>query len=450
MTPGTTRTAGRHAPRMLVSLVRSEVFPSLLLVAATASALALANSPWAHAFEQLWETPLRLQLGGLAFSKPVHHWINDGLMVLFFFFVGLEIKHEMLDGQLRSPRQAALPIAAAVGGMVLPAAFYATTVALHGDAAAARGWGIPMATDIAFALGVLALLGPRVPPGLKVLLAALAIADDLGAVFVIAVFYTDAVHWPFLLAALGIVLLSFALNRLGVRKTWPYVVCGLLLWLLFLQSGVHATIAGVALAMTIPARRQLDETLFSRRARELLDAFDRDADPTPRTNNQQLAHVRELQDHAVAVQAPLQRMEHALGPFVSHVVVPLFALANAGVAFADGFDLHAAAAQGVVIGLCAGKPLGVLLACALGVRLLRLPLPPGVTWRHLHGAAWLAGIGFTMSLFVDGLAFPAHSPAFGAAKLAIMIASAVAGTVGFLLLRWAPAPAAVAPDAASP
>lgn len=426
---------GRGSP--LSRLVQSAAFPGLLLVSAAAVAIAAANSPWAHAYAELWETPLVLQLGELRIGKPVQHWINDGLMVLFFFFVGLEIKREILDGELQSLRQAALPIAAALGGMLVPALIYRATVAVHGDSAAAVGWGIPMATDIAFALGVLALLGRRVPTGLKVFLATLAIVDDLGAVCVIAVFYTEAIHWSYLYAGLGIVALSWATNRLGVRRTWPYVVYGLLLWALFLQSGVHATIAGVLLALTIPARRALDEKLFSARARELLDDFDRTADPTPRTNSQQLDSVRELLRHAEDVQAPLQRLEHQLAPIVAHAIMPLFALANAGVALHGFADVTAAAAQGVFLGLCIGKPLGVLMAAFVAVRWLRCPLPSGVTFAHLHGAAWLAGIGFTMALFVDGLAFPDHGPSFAAAKTAILAASVTTGTVGYWLLRRA-------------
>jgi NhaA family Na+:H+ antiporter len=293
-----------------------------------------------------------------------------------------------------------------------------------------------MATDIAFALGVLVLLGRAVPPALKVFLATLAIVDDLGAVLVIAVFYTAAIAWPFLLAAFGIVAVSWLANRLGVRRTAPYAVFGLLIWFLFLKSGVHATIAGVLLAFTVPARRQLDEREFSRRGRELLDRFDHVADPTPRTNAGQLEVVHELQGHAEAVQAPLQRMEHGLQPLVALLILPLFALANAGVEIRHGAGSVPShpAAQGVFLGLLLGKPAGVLLASWLAVRFLKSPLPEGTTWSQLHGAGWLAGIGFTMSLFVAGLAFPGDAPAFPAAKVAILAASAVAGTVGFLVL----------------
>ncbi|MBL8754579.1 MAG: Na+/H+ antiporter NhaA, partial [Planctomycetes bacterium] len=382
-------------------------------------------------------TAFSIRLGEQQIEKSVAHWISDGLMVVFFFFVGLEIKHEVLDGQLRSLRQAALPVAAALGGMIVPAALYAATVAVDGAPGARIGWGIPMATDIAFALGILALLGDRVPPALKVFLASLAIADDLGAVLVIAVFYTERIAWGFLAAGAGVVVLSWLSNRLGVRRTWPYVAYGLVLGALFLSSGVHATIAGVLLALTVPARRALDETWFAHRGRELLQEFERVGKPDPLTHPEQLHVLHELQRHATDVQAPLQRMVHALHPLIAHFVVPVFALANAGVDLRGtlGDALAHPAAHGVFVGLVFGKPIGVLVATFVAHRLLRSPLPEGCTWRHVHGVAWLAGIGFTMSLFIDGLAFRNDAAAFAAAKVAILVASLVAGLVGFLLLR---------------
>ncbi len=431
----------REASSPLTEFLRSEAFPGILLVACAGIAIAVANSPLADTWNHLWHATFAVTLGDATISKSVAHWINDGLMVLFFFFVGLEIKHEVLDGQLQSLRRAALPVAAAIGGMVVPAALYAATVAWHGAPEARPGWGIPMATDIAFALGVLALLGDRVPPGLKIFLATLAIADDLGAVLVIAIFYTDHIAWQYLGLGAAVLAASYATNRLGVRKTWPYVVYGIALWATFLQSGVHATIAGVALALTIPARRRLDEREFTRRGRVLLDEFDRVGDPDPLTNQEQLHIVQELQRHATDVQAPLQRMTHGLHPLVKHFVIPVFALANAGVDVTRGLEdaLHHPAAHGVVVGLMLGKPIGVFLATWLATRLLACTLPEGVTWQHVHGAAWLAGIGFTMSLFVDGLAFAGAPPAFEASKVAILVASFCAGAVGFLLLRRAPA-----------
>ncbi len=419
----------------LARMVRSEAFPGVLLIACTLFAFAAANSPWSAGWQHLWHIDLSVRFGEFAIERSLAHWINDGLMVLFFFFIGLEIKQEVLDGQLQSLRQAALPIAAALGGMVVPAGIYA---AIAGSTPhAASGWGIPMATDIAFALGVLALLGRRVPVGLKVFLASLAIADDLGAVLVIAVFYTDHISWPHLGVGAAVLLASFATSRLGVRKTWPFVIYGLLMWGVFLPSGVHATIAGVLLAFTIPARRRLDEVEFSRRGRQLLDEFDHVGDPDPLTNARQLAVLQQLQRHTTDVQAPLQRMMQGLHPLIAHLIVPVFALANAGVEVAGGLAATAAepAAQGVLFGLLLGKPAGVLLATLLAQRALRCDLPAGVSWRHVHGAAWLAGIGFTMSLFVNSLAFPADSPSYRAAKVAVLAASFLAGGIGYLLLR---------------
>ncbi|MEO6597926.1 MAG: Na+/H+ antiporter NhaA [Planctomycetota bacterium] len=424
----------------LAELARSEAFPGVLLVACAIVAMVAANSPWSEAWHHVWHTPFALRLGDHTIEHTIAHWINDGLMVFFFFFVGLEIKHEVLDGELQTMRQATLPVAAAIGGMVVPAGFYGLVIAWHGPSDASAGWGIPMATDIAFALGVLALLGKRVPVSLKVFLAALAIADDLGAVLVIALFYTDEIAWQFLGLGALVLAASFASNRLGVRKTWPYVVYGLLIWAAFLQSGVHATIAGVALALTVPARRHLDEREFTRRARLLVDTFEETADETPRTNAEQLAVLHDLARHTTDVQAPLQRMEHGLHPFIAHFIMPVFAFANAGIDLSSGFGdavVHPAA-QGVFVGLVLGKPLGVMLACWLAWRFLGSPLPTGTTWRHLHGVAWLAGIGFTMSLFIDSLAFAHSVAAFEAAKVAILGASLCAGVVGFLVLLRAP------------
>ncbi len=428
----------------LAAMVRSQAFPGALLVTCAAAAIVIANSPWADAWHHVWHADFAVTLGGTTIAKSVAHWINDGLMVLFFFFVGLEIKHEVLDGHLQSLQKAALPVAAAIGGMAAPALVYVAVAGASGGGNAMhgvmRGWGIPMATDIAFALGVLALLGKRVPVGLKVFLASLAIADDLGAVLVIALFYTDEIAWQYLGVGVGVLAASYASNRLGVRKTWPYVVYGLVLWVTFLQSGVHATIAGVALALTIPARRALDEREFTARARVLLDEFERAGRPDPLTHPEQLEVVHELQEHAQNVQAPLQRMVHSLHPLIAHFVVPVFALANAGVDVGAGFGaaLSHPAAHGVFFGLLLGKPAGVLLAAWLAHRLFGCQLPAHTTWRHLHGVAWLAGIGFTMSLFLDSLAFAREPAAFEASKVTILAASGIAGLVGFVLLRRLP------------
>jgi NhaA family Na+:H+ antiporter len=366
----------------------------VLLVAATV-ALAWANSAWGASYDRLWELPLTIGVPPLGMTESLHLGINDGLMVVFFLLVGLEIKREVLVGELASIKQAALPLAGAAGGMLVPAAIYAV---FNAGTPALRGWGIPMATDIAFALGVLALLGSRVPTGLKVFLAALAIADDIGAVLVIALFYTAEISAAALAASAGILALLVGCNRAGVRNLWTYGVLGVALWLAVLHSGVHATVAGVLLAMTIPARTRAGEW-----------------------------------DEAAS---PLLALEERLHGPVSFVIMPLFALSNAGlhlnrelvVAFGEPIAL------GVLLGLAVGKPVGITLAGWLVVRGGQATLPAGVDWRRLHGAGWLGGIGFTMSLFIAGLAFT-DPGALAAAKAGILAASFIAGVVGTLVLR---------------
>ena len=407
----------------------------IVLILCTVAALVLANSPWAEAFHRLWTTELGVSAGGFRLAYSLHHWINDGLMAVFFFLVGLEIKREFMIGELASPRRAALPIAAALGGMVVPALIY---TALNAGGPGAAGWGIPMATDIAFALGVLALLGPRVPLGLKVFLAALAIVDDLGAVLVIALFYTAGISW----AALGVAALFLAAmaaaNRLGVRQPWVYLVLGIGLWLAFLYSGVHATVAGVLAAITIPARTRIDTGEFLVRGRALMDEFDRAGTEGEDvlTSQPQQAVIQAMESACEGAQAPLQRIEHDLQGWVAFGIVPLFALANAGVHLPADFAgaLAHPVTLGVILGLVLGKPIGITLFAWLAVRAGVASLPEGVAWRALHGVSWLGGIGFTMSLFIANLAFPGGAMV-DEAKVGILSASILAGGVGWLLLR---------------
>jgi Na+:H+ antiporter, NhaA family len=413
----------------------------LVLLAATAVALAWANSPWAESYHHLWETPLTLGLGGWSVTWTLHHLVNDGLMAVFFFVVGLEIKREMLAGELRTLRSAALPLVAALGGMVVPAAIYAL---VNAGGPGIRGWGVPMATDIAFALGVLALLGDRVPTGLKVFLAALAIVDDIGAVLVIAVFYTGGVAWSALATAAGLVILAAGFNAAGVRRPWAYAAIGLALWAAVLASGVHATVAGVLLAMTIPVRTRLDEAAFLEEARRALDDFDEAAlvtasDPhvSVLTNTGHHTAVEELETLCEHVQPPLIRLEHALHGFVAFAIMPIFALANAGVTL-DGGAIAGAATNpvtlGVVLGLALGKPLGITLFSLGAMRLGLTTAPAGVTTRMLFGAGILGGIGFTMALFIGGLAFE-DAGRLDAAKIGVLAASLLTGVAGWLILR---------------
>jgi Na+:H+ antiporter, NhaA family len=427
---------------LIVMLVRPfqefaarETSGGILLLACTLVALVWANSPWAHQYTALWHTPFTVGLGSLQLSHELHFWVNDALMAVFFFVVGLEIKRELLAGELSSARQAALPILAALGGVVVPALLYTF---LNANGPGARGWGIPMATDIAFAIGVMALLGNRIPLGLKVFLTALAIVDDIAAVLVIAVFYTADLAWGALGVAAFCLLLALAANRLGVRHPLPYALIGAVLWMTVLQSGIHATIAGVLLAFMIPSRTAINQREFLGHGRALLDHFERAAETEPfdiLSDIEQQTAVEALEDACEKVQPPLHRLEYALHPWVTFLIMPLFALANAGVSLSG--DLGKVVAQpitlGVVLGLVFGKPIGVTVASWLAVRLGLASLPANVSWKHIHGAGWLAGIGFTMSLFMTGLAFT-NDAHLTAAKLGILIASVCAGIIGSVIL----------------
>ena len=403
----------------------------VLLLLAAAVAMLLANSSWHTGVEAFWETPLSLSFGGSSFGLTLREWISDGLMAVFFLLVGLEIKSEMLVGELSSLRTASLPLAAALGGMVAPALIY---MAFNRGTAGAPGWGIPTATDIAFALGVLALLGTRVPPALTVFLAALAIADDLGAVLVISLFYGHAPDVAYLLAAAGVFGVLVAANVSGVAWKSIYFGLGIILWYFVLRSGVHSTVAGVLLALTVPARSRIDPARFELEANRLLRDFEiatgEDDRPVLSNGGQQ----RALAAMEVAVedaQPPLAQLRHILHVPVNFWIMSLFALANAGVPLggAGGTSaLMGPVTLGVALGLVVGKPVGILLATWIATR-LGAALPAGATWPSVAGVACLAGIGFTMSLFVSGLAFP-DAALLAQAKLGIVVASLVAGLLG--------------------
>jgi NhaA family Na+:H+ antiporter len=407
---------------------------AVVLLAASVAALLWANSEHAGLYESLRAIPVGVGVGTFGLSKPLLLWINDALMGIFFFVVGLEIKREMLAGDLSSPRKAALPIFAAIGGMIVPAALFAL---LNSEGIGAHGWGIPMATDIAFALGVLALLGERVPLGLKVFLTALAIVDDIGAIVVIAVFYTEDVSILSLILGGLLVGVSALFNVLGVRSAVVYFGIGTLVWLAFLKSGVHATLASVLMAMTIPARTRIDGRGFLERMEALLERLRSTGVPEGGRlldANQQsiLQHI----EHSIdAATAPLQQLEHALVPIVTFLVLPVFALANAGVSASAGLveSLRNPVCLGIVLGLFVGKPVGVLGFAWLATRTGLAALPKGVTWRQIHAVGVLAGIGFTMALFIGGLAY--EDPELqSVSKVGILSASALSSVVGSILL----------------
>jgi NhaA family Na+:H+ antiporter len=368
------------------------------------------------------------------FSRELHFWINDGLMTIFFFVVGLEIKRELLVGELASPRKAALPIVAALGGMLVPAGIYS---ALNVGTVGAPGWGIPMATDIAFAIGVLALLGNRVPLALKIFLVALAIADDIGAVLVIALFYTSEISWISLLFGAGLLAILAEANRTDVRHPLVYIFLGALLWFAFLKSGIHATISGVLLAMMIPARARIDANEFASRGRALLEGFEKAGvrGESILTNGERQEILQSLERACVQAETPMQRLQRALHPWVTFVIMPVFALANAGVTLGGAFSeaLIQPVGLGVMLGLVLGKQIGITLFAWLAVRFHLATMPSRVKWRQIYGAGWLGGIGFTMSLFIANLAF-GESPSLRMAKVGILAASIVAGAVGWLIL----------------
>ncbi len=411
---------------------------AILLLTATVVAVAWANSPWAGFYHHWLHTKLALSIGPFGLNKSISHWINDGLMGLFFFVVGLEIKRELLAGELANPRKAALPVLAAVGGMVVPALVY---VAFNHDGAFARGWGIPMATDIAFALGILAVF--PVPVSLKIFLTALAIVDDIGAIIVVAIFYTEAIAPGSLLIGGLLLGVSIGANVAGVRNPIFYFLIGLAIWVAFYKSGVHATLAGVLMAFTIPARTVINARQLHDWTRDLLEQLRNTGLPGDRsllTNRQhQIVHsMEQLTEHATA---PLQKLEHALMPFVTFVILPLFALTNAGVSLeSEAFSrLAEPMSLGIILGLVVGKPLGVWLFAWAGVRLRIAELPKGISLFHVASVGCLAGIGFTMSLFIATLAFD-EVALVEAAKTAVLAGSLLATLTGSVILLLATSP----------
>ncbi|WP_291316145.1 Na+/H+ antiporter NhaA [Desulfuromonas sp.] len=408
-----------------------------VLMAATALALFLANSPLSDAYHHFWEFELTVGFDSFGLTQSLHHWINDGLMAVFFFVVGLEIKREFLAGELASVRKAALPIAGAIGGMLVPALLF-HLVAPEGPEA--KGWGIPMATDIAFALGILALLGPRITRSMAIFLTALAIVDDLGAVLVIALFYTGELSTAALGAAAVCLLLLVIGNRLGVQHPNYFALVGLALWIALLKSGVHASIAGVLIGATIPVRPRHFHEEFLAKAEDLLQRY-RQLRRTdgPFHNEEKLGTLLALEHICHDAMSPLQRMEHEMHHWVIFGVMPIFALANAGLTLTPG-DLQASLSHpvtvGVTLGLLLGKPLGIVFFSWLAVRLGVADLPAGANWTAMFGVGMLGGIGFTMSLFISNLAY--LDPALVAyAKVGIFAASIFAGVAGFALLHHA-------------
>jgi len=415
-----------------VRFARMEAAGGIVLLAATILALAWSNSPWRHIYQEFFETDISVGFGKFVLTENRHEWINDGLMSLFFFLVGLEIKREILVGELSSLRKAAFPFMAALGGMAVPAVLYISIV--H-NPAYRSGWAIPLSTDIAFTLGLLTFFGSRIPITLRVFVTALAIVDDIFAVAVIAIFYSNEIHYISLAIGVTCVLLSGAMNLLGVRKPAVYAAIGIVVWWAVLKSGVHATVAGIVLAFTIPARTFLEKSEFLKQGRWLLDRLE--AAPPNSFEEHSVIHTLEL--NVQMVESPLHRIEHELQPWISFLVMPLFALANAGVDVTHNIlgTLKHPLSFGILFGLFVGKPVGIFLFAFVAAKTHVATAPEGISWQQIFGAAWLCGIGFTMSLFIAGLAFD-DLTLLNVSKIAILAASLVSGICGCVVLARSP------------
>ncbi|GMR15720.1 MAG: Na+/H+ antiporter NhaA [Gammaproteobacteria bacterium] len=422
----------------LEDFIHRQTTSGILLMLCAVVALYLANSQWSEAYHRLLQLPFTIGVPGFELSKSLHHWINDGLMAMFFFVIGLELKREILVGELADPKQAILPIVAAIGGMLVPVLIY---IAINPEGHTFDGWGIPMATDIAFALGALALLGKRVPQNLLTFLVALAIVDDLGAVMVIALFYTETINIPALSIAAAMLILLVSLNLGGIRRPLPYILLGIILWIAMLKSGVHATLAGIFLAFTIPMRPKYDPARFLSHINEMVEqikqAYKHEENIVK--NDELRSRVRALGEGVDLVQAPAQVMERTMHLPSAYLIIPIFSLANAGIPV-DWNSLSSLVTHPVSMGIAAGLVIGKLLGIAgfswLAIKSGITSLPKGMNFKHITGVALMGGIGFTMSIFIAELGF-AHSPEdLLMAKTGILFASLIAGVSGFLWLYF--------------
>jgi NhaA family Na+:H+ antiporter len=418
--------------------IHRQTTSGMILLAMSVIAVVLANSPLRDAYLHLTHAPITFRIGGAVIEMSWLHLVNEGLMVFFFFIVGLEIKRELWVGELSAPRKALLPILAALGGMLTPALFYAS---LNPSGEFARGWGIPMATDIAFCVSALVLLGRHIPQALTIFLVSLAIVDDIGAVIVIAVFYTQTIHLPSLGWAAAVLAVLVAFNLSGIRRSLPYALAGAVLWVLMYTSGVHATITGILVAFCIPARARYSPDHFCSSLEGLIARYRKSCgkDENVLTSTELQAVLKRLDDEVRLADSPLRRMEGSMHLPVALLVIPIFALTNAGIEM-DWSNvagtLRHPVTLGVISGLCLGKMTGIFLFSWAGIRLGIVSLPSGVTLRHLLGVGFLGGIGFTMSIFIAELSFPGSREALVMAKSGIMLASLLSALAGYLWLRF--------------
>lgn len=417
--------------------LHAQTTTGIILIFMTVLALILANSPLTEAYAHFFHTKINFSVGSWTLSHTIHHWINDGLMAIFFFIIGLEIKREIMVGELSNIKVAILPILAAIGGMVLPALIY---MSMNYGTEGANGWGIPMATDIAFAISALVLLGRRVSTALVTFLVALAIVDDLGAVLVIAIFYTEQIQFLPLGLAGASFLVMIVLNRVGIHMILPYFLVGLVMWFFMLESGVHATIAGVIAALAIPSRPKQAPKNFTTRTKKLLDGYDSyPMQEDFRICEKQKAILLSIKDNIDAVDSPAGRLEHDLHLPVALIVIPLFALANAGIAIdfsSIGDTIMTPVSLGIMMGLILGKVIGIFGTAWIAIKTGIAKIPEGSTMNQIFGVSFLAGIGFTMSIFVADLAFMGNAELIFQAKVGILAASLFAGLFGYFWLRY--------------
>ncbi|MBC8770035.1 Na+/H+ antiporter NhaA [Arenibacter sp. BSSL-BM3] len=414
--------------------VKIESLSGILLFGATLVALIWANSGFSESYNSLWQYKIGIGSDAFQLTKPLSLWINDGLMALFFFLIGLEIKRELLIGELNELRKAIFPLFAALGGMLFPLALF---LFLNNQPQTAPGWGIPMATDIAFSLAILQLLGNRVPLSLKIFLTAFAIVDDLGAVLVIAIFYSGGVDWLLILYSLIPLLVLSYLGFKGIYSKYLTVILGFIIWLLFLKSGIHPTIAGVLVAFTVPIRQKVDMNYFKENLSKIIEGISRsNNEKVPILSKEQIEHMDDLEDLTDKFTSPLQRLEHRLHGWVAYFIMPVFALANAGVVFSATVDFDTSLMINIAIALFLGKLIGITLMSWLGVKLRLALLPDDMNFIQVAGIAILAGVGFTMSIFIANLAFSDNVMLIDSAKVGILIGSVFSGLVGYLVLRF--------------
>lgn len=413
--------------------IKAQGLSGIMLFGATILALILANSPASGLYRSLWDFDIGIKSEGFTLIKPLILWINDGFMAVFFFLIGLEIKREIKLGELNSLKKASLPIFAAIGGMLVPIGLF---LLLNSNPETTKAWGISMATDIAFTLAILQVLGKRVPIGLKIFLTAFAIIDDIGAVLVIAVFYTSNIAWDLLLYACLLLLLIYGLSYFRIYSKYVLLSFGAVVWLLFLKAGIHPTIAGILLAFAVPIQQQIDEYTFAKKLREIVDRITKDINTNglPVLSKMQIEEIDNLEDWTSKVQSPLQHLEHRLHIWVAYFVMPLFALANAGVSFSSDVAMDIPLVTHIVLSLSIGKTVGISLFSFVSVKLGWSALPEAVSFKQIVGVAILSGVGFTMSLFIANLAFTDSQLFLNSAKTGIIIASGISGVLGYFVL----------------